>query len=88
MSRESLTLTEAEWEIVEDWYNSAAGESASGCSCPLREHVTTQKYFEKCLAQAVETKALLDKLGFKYHYGDAYSMKGIGILPAEYDEDA
>lgn len=83
-----LTLTQKELEIIECWYNSAAGESASGCSVPLRKHVTTQEYFDSCFQDAVETKALLDKLGFKYHSGDAYAMKGVGLLPAEHDEDA
>lgn len=75
----TFDLSKEELEIIEDWYNSAAGESASGMSCPLREYVTTQEAFDKYYREMVKTKAFVDKLGFKYHYGDADSLRVHGL---------
>ena len=79
-------LTAEEWGMIEDWYNSAAGESASGMSCQLREHVTTQEAFDRYYAEMLRTKALVDKLGFEYAHGDAYNLRKHGLIPPEAEE--
>lgn len=83
MDRSKLVLTEEEWGQIDSWYNSAAGESASGMSCPLREHVTTQEAFDRYYADMIQTKALVDKLGFEYAHGDAYALRKHGLIPQE-----
>ena len=76
----TIDLSKEELEIIQDWYNSAAGESASGMSCPLREHVSTQEYYDEQYKRMVETKAFVDKLGFEYHWGDRQSLVQHGLI--------
>lgn len=60
----TIDLTVREWEMVERWYNSAAGES---CTCDGGA--------ESC----VELLAVLKKFGFELHYQDEYECKRHGI---------
>lgn len=73
-------LTKEEWNIIEAWYCSAAGESASGMSCPLREHVSTQEAFDNYHRDMLASKALVDKLGFEYAAGDGYHLRQHGLI--------
>lgn len=79
----TIELSTEELSLIESWYHSAAGESASGMSCPLREEITTQAAFDKYYKWMVEAKALVDKLGFTYHGGDEYHLRQHGLIPAE-----
>lgn len=80
----SITLTDEDLEIIEGWYNSAAGESASGISVTLRCDLIAgprgDAAYEQRMANTIVTKALLDKLGFKYHSGDEYNLRQAGML--------
>jgi len=77
-----ISLTEEELLIVEGWYYSAAGESASGLSiAPITQW--KKEYHDSFYAQievAKKVKALVDKLGFEYHHADEYMMKHNGLL--------
>lgn len=83
----TFELSKEELEIIEQWYNSAAGESASGMSCPERKHVRAdaQDYFDERYKRMLETKAFVDKLGFSYHSGDRYNLEQHGIIGKEED---
>jgi hypothetical protein len=78
----TIELNEQELGIIESWYQSAAGESASGCSVSPIEQYVEERYFHEALERAKETKALIDKLGLDYHSGDEYCMRRIGLLDA------
>lgn len=60
MIERQFTLNQEELEQIEDWYNSAAGESATGSgSCEGNRKL----------------KALLQKFGFLAHSGDQYEFE-------------
>lgn len=81
----TFDLSEKELKIIEQWYNSAAGESASGMACPDRSHVRTdaQDYFDEQYKRMVETKAFVDKLGFSYHWGDRQHLVHHSLIPRQ-----
>jgi hypothetical protein len=60
----TIELSKEELETIECWYNSAAGESASGCRGE----------------EAIPVLTLIKKLGFEIHQGDAYYLKKAGLL--------
>ena len=85
----TFDLSKEELEIIESWYNSAAGESASGMSCPLRSEVRadSQDYFDEQHKRMLETKAFVDKLGFSYHWGDRHSLVRHGLTPKQEEDE-
>lgn len=61
----TITFTEEELSQIEGWYNSAAGESAT---------------VSDTLEGAVALRALLQKLDFEVHCGDANRFQRLGLV--------
>lgn len=73
----TIDLTAEELSIIQDWYNAAAGESASGASVyPPLEYRTedSKSRYKQDVENAKRVRALISRLGFELHCMDGESL--------------
>lgn len=78
----TIELSKEEIDIIQGWYDSASGESASGLELGLKEHWHEQYHpeFDRQCSEAKKILALMEKLGLTRTGDSEYFLKAAGIL--------